>query len=78
MLAILAGLQKPYRGKLLLFNKALKSYSNKELYQQYLTLLPQDPKSLFVQKTVRQELDDMAYLHKIEEKKYKRRFNHLT
>ncbi|KYG90540.1 cobalt ABC transporter ATP-binding protein [[Bacillus] sp. KCTC 13219] len=69
VLAILAGLQKPYRGKLLLFNKALKSYSNKELYQQYLTLLPQDPKSLFVQKTVRQELDDMAYLHKIEEKK---------
>lgn len=67
VLAILAGLQKPYRGKVTLFNKALKSYSNKQLYQQFLTLLPQDPKTLFVQKTVRQELEDMARLHKVTE-----------
>ncbi|QUG42380.1 energy-coupling factor ABC transporter ATP-binding protein [Psychrobacillus sp. INOP01] len=69
VLSILTGLQKPYHGKIFLFSKALKSYSNKQLYQQYLTLLPQDPKTLFVQKTVRQELDDMAHLHKVTDAK---------
>jgi len=69
VLAILSGLQKPYHGKVFLFNKAIKSYSNKQLYQQYLTLLPQNPKTLFVQKTVHQELDDMAHLHKMSEAK---------
>jgi len=68
-LSILAGLQKPYRGTVYLYNENLKKYSNKKLYQQYLTLLPQDPKTLFVQKTVRQELDEMARLHKIAEMK---------
>lgn len=69
VLAILSGLQKPYHGKVFLFSKALKSYSNKQLYQQYLTLLPQNPKTLFVQKTVRQELNEMAHLHKVSEAK---------
>ena len=45
----------------------VNNLSNKKLYKQYLTLLPQDPKTLFVQKTVRQELDEMARLHKIAE-----------
>lgn len=69
VLAILSGLQKPYHGKVFLFSKALKSYSNKQLYQQYLTLLPQNPKTLFVQKTVRQELNEVAHLHKVSEAK---------
>lgn len=69
VLAILSGLQKPYHGKVFLFSKALKSYSNKQLYQQYLTLLPQNPKTLFVQKTVRQELNELAHLHKVSEAK---------
>ncbi|MGG2105898.1 ABC transporter ATP-binding protein [Lysinibacillus pakistanensis] len=69
VLAILSGLQKPYHGKVFLFNKAIKSYSNKQLYQQYLTLLPQNPKTLFVQKTVHQELNELAHLHKMSETK---------
>ena len=68
-LSILAGLQKPYRGTVYLYNENLKKYNNKQLYQHYLTLLPQDPKTLFVQKTVKQELDEMARLHKIAEMK---------
>ncbi|WP_042476306.1 ABC transporter ATP-binding protein [Bacillus ndiopicus] len=80
VLSILSGLQKPYRGKVFLFNKILKSYSNKQLYQQYLTLLPQNPKTLFVQKTVHQELEDMARLHKVSEKKIQETIHlfHLT
>ncbi|MGG2112117.1 energy-coupling factor transporter ATPase [Lysinibacillus pakistanensis] len=69
VLAILSGLQKPYHGKVFLFSKAIKSYSNKQLYQQYLTLLPQNPKTLFVQKTVHQELNELVHLHKVSEVK---------
>lgn len=69
VLSLFAGLQKPYRGKILLFDKVLKNYRNKELYQKYLTLLPQDPKTLFVQKTVKQELVDMAKYHKVSDVK---------
>ncbi|MGG2082400.1 ABC transporter ATP-binding protein [Lysinibacillus pakistanensis] len=69
VLAILSGLQKPYHGKVFLFSKAIKSYSNRQLYQQYLTLLPQNPKTLFVQKTVHQELNELAHLHKMSEAK---------
>lgn len=65
VLSLLAGLQKPYRGKILLHDKLLKTYRNKELYQKFITLLPQEPKTLFVQKTVKQELEDTAKYHNI-------------
>lgn len=59
-LSILAGLQKPYRGDVLLHGQKLKKYNNKELYQKYLAMLPQDPKTLFVEKTAMQELSTMV------------------
>lgn len=61
-LAILAGLQKPYRGTILLFNKKITA-------KQTVTLLPQNPKTLFVHKSVRLELDDIARLYKLSETK---------
>lgn len=69
VLSLLAGLQKPYRGKILLHDKLLKNYRNKELYQKFITLLPQEPKTLFVQKTVKQELEDTAKYHNILDEK---------
>lgn len=69
VLSLFSSLQKPYRGKIQLFNKALNKYRNKELYQKHLTLLPQDPKTLFVHKTVRQEIEDMGNFHHVSEEK---------
>lgn len=66
-LSILSGLQKPYRGDIFLHGQKLKKYSNKDLYQKHLTLLPQDPKILFTEKTVKQELHTMAALHQLKE-----------
>lgn len=68
-LSILAGLQKPYRGDVLLHGQKLKKYNNKELYQKYLTMLPQDPKTLFVEKTAKQELSTMAATLKLPDSK---------
>lgn len=55
-LRLMAGILKPYRGKLYLAGKPLSKYSEKELYQNMLGILPQDPVSIFVKKTVKEEL----------------------
>ena len=50
---------KPYRGKVLIDGKPVGKYKDSELFRHNLALLPQDPKSLFVKKTVREELLEM-------------------
>ncbi|MBO7729414.1 MAG: energy-coupling factor ABC transporter ATP-binding protein [Lachnospiraceae bacterium] len=50
---------KPYRGKILVDGKKLDSYKAEELFKGQLAMLPQDPKSLFVKTTVREELEEM-------------------
>ena len=59
-LKAICGICKPYRGRIKLFGKPLESYKSKELFQNGLSMLPQDPKSLFVGKTVREELAEMT------------------
>ena len=50
---------RPYRGKVLIDGKPVGKYKDSELFRHNLALLPQDPKSLFVKKTVREELLEM-------------------
>ena len=50
---------KPYRGKVMIDGKKIESYKNGELFKGKLSMLPQDPKSLFVKTTVREELEEM-------------------
>ncbi len=59
LLRTLCGICKAYKGNIEIFGKALKKYSAKELFRGCITLLPQDPKSLFAKKTVAQELAEM-------------------
>ena len=51
---------RPYRGKVKIFGKPIEKYKSAELFQNCLAMLPQDPKSLFVAKTVREELQEMS------------------
>ena len=51
---------KPYRGKVKIFGKPIEKYKSGELFQKCVAMLPQDPKSLFVAKTVREELEEMT------------------
>jgi energy-coupling factor transport system ATP-binding protein len=51
---------KPYRGKVKIFGKPIEKYRSGELFQKCVAMLPQDPKSLFVAKTVREELEEMT------------------
>ncbi len=57
-LKAVCGICKPYRGKIQLFGKDLERY--KQRFQGCIAMLPQDPKSLFVKKTVREELEEMT------------------
>ena len=59
-LKTVCGICKAYRGSVEIFGKPLKKYKSGELFQNCLAMLPQDPKSLFVKKTVREELAEMC------------------
>lgn len=59
-LKAVCGICKPYRGKVKVFGKPVEKYKAAELFGGCLAMLPQDPKSLFVKKTVREDLCEMT------------------
>lgn len=59
-LSLISRLRKPYRGKILLGGKDIRRYTDRELFHGYLGVLPQNPQSLFVKKTVELELFEMV------------------
>lgn len=59
-LKAICGICKPYRGKIRIFGKPIEKYKAGELFDGCLAMLPQDPKSLFVKKTVREDLMEMT------------------
>ena len=59
-LKAVCGICRPYRGKVKVFGKPVERYKATELFGGCLAMLPQDPKSLFVKKTVREDLAEMT------------------
>jgi len=59
-LKAVCGICKPYRGRVKVFGKRVEQYKAAELFGGCLAMLPQDPKSLFVKKTVREDLGEMT------------------
>ncbi len=59
-LKAICGILRAYRGKVKVFGKPVEKYRTAELFKGCLSMLPQDPKSLFVKKTVREELEEMT------------------
>jgi len=60
LLKAICGINRVYRGTVAVFGKELKKYATRDLFRGCLAMLPQDPKSLFVASTVRQELEEMT------------------
>ncbi len=56
LLSLLAGLTKPYAGTVRIFGKKLSAFGPGELYRGNLALLPQQPRDVFVEKTIREDL----------------------
>lgn len=59
MLKAICGIGKSYRGKVKILGKEIKKYKSNELFENCLAMLPQDPKTLFVKKTVKEDLVEM-------------------
>ena len=55
-LALAGGMKKPYRGSVKIKGKFVDKYKNNELFKGILGMLPQNPQSLFVEKTVMLDL----------------------
>ena len=55
-LSLLSRVRQPYRGKIQLFGKDIRKYRDQELYHSCLGVLPQNPQSMFLKKTVRDDL----------------------
>lgn len=59
-LKVLCGICRPYRGTVRIFGKPLKDYKSGQLYHRCLAMLPQNPKSLFVKRSVGEDLREMC------------------
>ena len=56
MLDCVAGLKRPYAGSIKINGKRIKEYKDNSLYRGVLSYLPQDPKAVFVQDTLEEDL----------------------
>ena len=55
-LSLLGRVHQPYSGRIYLDGKDLRSFSDRELYCGYLGVMPQNPQSIFLKKTVLEDL----------------------
>lgn len=56
LLRVICGLCKPYMGAVSLFSKKQKAYKNGSLFREMLAFLPQEPVTMFVKESVREDL----------------------
>ncbi len=57
-LNLIAGLNKPYSGKIEISGKPIHKYKDNSLYRGLLSLMPQEPRAMFLKDTVIEDLDD--------------------
>ena len=55
-LSLISRVRSPHRGKILLEGKDIRKYSDRELYRGCLGVLSQNPQSMFIKKTAREDL----------------------
>lgn len=58
-LNVISGLNKAYRGKVIIDGKPIKTYKGNSLYRKKLAFLPQNPQTVFLRDTVRADLSEI-------------------
>ena len=58
-LSLISGIRKPYRGRIYLDGKDIRKVKDRELFRNFVGVLPQNPQSLFVGNTVEEDLWEM-------------------
>ncbi len=74
-LSIIAGLLKPHSGKVKIFNTDINKIKDK--YNGLIGVLPQNPQSLFVKKTVHHDLEEMLSSTKLTDEEKAERINEV-
>ena len=59
LLKLCAGLCRPYSGSIRIFGKKIQQYRGQALYRNCVALLPQDPQTVFLKSSVRDELREV-------------------
>ena len=78
MLSVAAGLLKPYRGKVILNGKPIERLSKSELYRKNIALLPQDPKSVFTENSLIEDMRAFGKTMEISENELNGRISEIT
>lgn len=64
MLNVISGLNKAYRGKVLINSKQIKEYKDNSLYRNNLAFLMQNPQTVFIKDNVREDFSEILELTK--------------
>ncbi|MDD7246318.1 MAG: energy-coupling factor transporter ATPase [Eubacteriales bacterium] len=78
MLKIMSGLKRLYRGKLRIWGKKIKEYTGNSLYRNNIAFLPQNPQTLFVKNTLREDLSEVGKLMGYDRVKSEEKVNAVT
>lgn len=76
-LGVIAGLLTPYRGKVLINGKKIKEYAGGSLYVKNVALLPQNPQTVFLEKTVGEDLYEACKTMKYESHEAEEKITHI-
>ncbi|MDR6881684.1 energy-coupling factor transporter ATPase [Bacillus sp. 3255] len=77
-LSLISGLKKPYRGEIKIAGRNIQDLTDHEKYGGLLGVLPQNPQTLFVSKTVEADLRDMFSGLTIDKEEQQRRIAQVT
>ena len=76
-LSLIAGIQRPYRGKVYINQRESFKISDQEKFQGLLGVLPQNPQSLFVKKTVKEDLKEILIDKKLLSQEIKEKIDYV-
>lgn len=77
-LNVISGLDKAYRGKIIINGKQIKDYKGNSLYRKLLALLPQEPQTVFIKDSVREDLADMLEILEIPKAERGKRIDEIS
>lgn len=77
-LTLAGGIRRPYRGSIKIKGKKVSAYKNNQLFQGILGILPQNPQSIFVKKTVEEDLLEMLEGSKLSKSQQLRRVQEVV
>lgn len=77
LLSVISGVQKPYRGKIEIFGKRIQKYKGKELYVRKLVWLPQNPQTVFLKMSVREDYRELRHVMGYSREEMERRIDEM-